>query len=637
MLRWLVKVDNDVVDAELDVHQRDIDLPHDDPFNYLATNDPEKGFGFDICVECHDLAPFPTAAHMRAAEEHLGMLDIMWKERWEAAWNAREEKRLRKAKDVVGGPSPSEGASSPPSPPRATMKRKLRMTPPPPAPPRPPPHANAVIHLPFPSSPFNTQTTMVALMPVIRFLEKWIRPVPVPVVHPPSPPSPRSRRPSTPPELRNMMPMAGVDSKTVLPAGVAPGNASTNNIAPPPPSSASGTTSGSRRWSSVSSLLPAFPSFPGVASVVAAASKDQHQPQQQTQLTQVNNNNNGVGSTVAGHNPQLASVTTGPLNMPLSSHPSARTRSLTSPSGQYLPAQVFQPPTPVQARTRPLKVLLYSADGYTESSVPALCLLMSIRGLGLPEAYLELQVEKKRSFFVYQSDLGILRRVEGRLREERERERERDRERERERMAAAANSAAFSNALSGSINANGKRTAPTSHPAPAARTGGGVYWSASSTNNSTNNNLVGGATRPPPGNSGSYMGRPAAKSISFAARPHPPAPSATLSAQFETQHVLDVSRPTQSSTIPPGPSFSPSGKLPHPNESNIQRQFASSSSNPGGPMIKGRPRAITSPWLPSLIGDHQSWFNDPRFDGSFPSRVLPFLYLGNLYVVFFFA
>ena len=47
-------------------------------------------------------------------------------------------------------------------------------------------------------------------------------------------------------------------------------------------------------------------------------------------------------------------------------------------------------------------------------------------------------------------------------------------------------------------------------------------------------------------------------------------------------------------------------------------------------MVKSRPRASTSPWLPSLFEDHQSWFNDPRFDGSFPSRVLPFLYLGNL-------
>ena len=41
----------------------------------------------------------------------------------------------------------------------------------------------------------------------------------------------------------------------------------------------------------------------------------------------------------------------------------------------------------------------------------------------------------------------------------------------------------------------------------------------------------------------------------------------------------------------------------------------------------GRPRANT---LPSLISNHQTWFDDARFDGSFPSRVLPFLYLGNL-------
>ncbi|KAI0284400.1 protein-tyrosine phosphatase-like protein [Russula brevipes] len=43
-----------------------------------------------------------------------------------------------------------------------------------------------------------------------------------------------------------------------------------------------------------------------------------------------------------------------------------------------------------------------------------------------------------------------------------------------------------------------------------------------------------------------------------------------------------------------------------------------------------RPRASTSPLLPSVVDDHQVWFDDPRFDGSFPSRVLPFLYLGNL-------
>ena len=43
----------------------------------------------------------------------------------------------------------------------------------------------------------------------------------------------------------------------------------------------------------------------------------------------------------------------------------------------------------------------------------------------------------------------------------------------------------------------------------------------------------------------------------------------------------------------------------------------------------GRKRASTMPLLPSFE-NHEVWFNDPRFDGSFPSRVLPFLYLGNL-------
>jgi hypothetical protein len=42
-----------------------------------------------------------------------------------------------------------------------------------------------------------------------------------------------------------------------------------------------------------------------------------------------------------------------------------------------------------------------------------------------------------------------------------------------------------------------------------------------------------------------------------------------------------------------------------------------------------RQRASTMPMMPTFT-DHQSWFNDPRFNGSFPSRVLPFLYLGDL-------
>ena len=549
----------DIVDegeGEEKVGSREESLPSDDPFDYLATNDPAKGFGFDICIECHDLAPFPTASHMRAAEDHLGMLDNIWRERWEAAWYANEERRMKKVQATL-----TSDHSSPP---------QTRMNLPPPAPPRPPPHANAVIHLPFPSSPQNSQATMVALMPVLRFLERWISPVP---------PMPKMR-PCMTPELKNSM--------SNVNAG--PGNA---DDAASCTSSGGGT--GSRRWSSVSSLLPSFPSF---SSTGGLSNKDQRSQQQAV----------GVSSSVTDAPPLV-----GP-SLPLPPHHSPRTRSLTSPI-QYPQTQMYLPPTPLQSRTRPLKILLYSSDGYTESSVPALCLLMSIKGLGLPEAYLELQIEKKRSFFVYQTDLVILKRVEGRLREDRDREREREslRESERERLAV---SGAYTNTVSsgGSLNANGKRTAPTPSPGPPTSRSGGVQWASSSYNNGSS------ATRPPhSGNSVSFMGRPAAKSISFA---NPPSVLTSMP---------PPSLPRVSESLPAlaPPILTNSAPDAHLSDLELVQPPLKI-----GPLVKSRPRASTSPWLPSLFrGDHQSWFNDPRFDGSFPSRVLPFLYLGNLCVI----
>ena len=86
---------------------------------------------------------------------------------------------------------------------------------------------------------------------------------------------------------------------------------------------------------------------------------------------------------------------------------------LTSPSTPPLQAG------PIPVRTRPLKILVFSADGYTESSSLALCMLMALRKMTLPEAYLELQIEKRRSFFVYPTEVQPMRRVEQRLERER--------------------------------------------------------------------------------------------------------------------------------------------------------------------------------------------------------------------------
>jgi len=64
--------------------------------------------------------------------------------------------------------------------------------------------------------------------------------------------------------------------------------------------------------------------------------------------------------------------------------------------------------------------------------------------------------------------------------------------------------------------------------------------------------------------------------------------------------------------------------VPSQRPSSLSQSFA-----PGQHIPVRRPRASTSPLLPSFV-DHETWFNDSKFDGSFPSRVLPFLYLGNL-------
>ena len=595
-------------------------LPADDLFNYHATNDPNHGFGYDIAVECHELAPFPSTAHLRAADEHLGTLDLLWKERWERGWRAREEKIVKKRKATAGGGVGEEEYDS-------TTWRN-----PPRAPPRPPPHASAVIHLPFPSSPSNNQTTMVSIMPVIRFLEKWMKPLPVPLAFPVVPqPVVTSTSGTVTPEMKNLKLVGNSDAVPQTPSPVA-----------------TTPTASARRWSSVAALMPSFPSFPlGGSSSSAPAAV-------------------GSSSETNAANPASTTASTSPA-CPFPPPP-ARNRSFTSPhpsgGGVYQgPRYMLKPPQSQLTRTRPLKILLYSSDGYTESSVPALCLLMAIKSLNLPEAYLELQVVKRRSFFVYQADLGILRRVEARLKEEKERERERERgrERERERLNGGFLMGGTGIGGVGSVNTNGKRTAsvrggywPGTNPSTGLGGSSTSYPGGTVAVTPSTPPVGGGTTRP--SQKSSFTGRPAAKSVSFAQAPHPiMVPS--LQQQQHEQHEHEHYQQNQPTVIPSQPHFIPgtshlgqaafSGSLPtQSNVPHIPLQLpyhqpgtsysGRSGYQEGHQVVKGRPRANTSPWLPSLFGgDHQSWFNDPRFDGSFPSRVLPFLYLGNLCVFFF--
>ena len=210
---------------------------------------------------------------------------------------------------------------------------------------------------------------------------------------------------------------------------------------------------------------------------------------------------------------------------------------------------------------RPMRILVHSADGYTDSSVLALCLLMFARRCSLPEAYLELQVARQRSFFVYPQDLPLLRRVEQKLAAlyppvhsvpatiavKREREKSRSREGREGRWTWG-----FGRSNSVSI-------------APSSSLG---FGSGSSSGTSTPDSAV----------------------------PSPP--------------------PTPTPLFPPLSSSAPSTPTPlsSPTPSPRRTRASTSAGTTGSP----------------LVMNHHSWFNDPRFDGSFPSRVLPFLYLGNL-------
>lgn len=255
------------------------------------------------------------------------------------------------------------------------------------------------------------------------------------------------------------------------------------------------------------------------------------------------------------------------------------------------------------SHSRKNKALLFSSDGYTESSVLALCLLMtpkpshyappqasalsmfgtsataspnpssltarpqlqrstsnltvtfsggsSIHGMSLPEAYLELQIARGRSFYVYPSDLDLLKRAEARLYHgSRDKPKERGRDRE---------------VVARTVSVDGAMEDVETNAQNSSGSFGKWKWTA--------------------------WGSRASFSI----------------------HSPPVDENSALNTSP----------------LSISTPSASLMTNANNTLPRRRARASTSP-MPQVLADHWAWFSDPRFDGSFPSRVLPFLYLGNL-------
>lgn len=428
----------------------------EDPFNG-AYNSPAQNGGFDICIECHDFAQFPTPAHLRAADEHLSALD--------AAWASRHSPVLEE-----GGELPV----------------------------RPPPNASSIVHLTFPSSPPANGATISALASFLAFLDRWLK-MPGDEVPPSGPDQPS--------------PSASRRRGVTFSSSSLPQQTSFNDSFFSP----SAYTNSANRFRS------------------ASASYSSHSD-----------------GTLSPHRRSAGSV-----------------------------------------RTRPIKVLIYSADGYTESSVLALCLLMALRGLSLPQAYLELQVIKKRSFFVYQSDLGLLRKVETKV----------NHDRGRLKMNS-------SNALD---------SAPSSTSSAGPGTGMSavqyVVHVEGGTEVGWNPGLRPGWPQPVVGQgAGGHLSKGGGVGADPVTGPQGHSASAEdLPVQMQQAHTQAENKLV--------------GSGQDANESSGQT-ISLHGYSPG----YRRQRASTMPMMPAFT-DHQSWFNDPRFNGSFPSRVLPFLYLGDLCVI----
>ena len=214
--------------------------------------------------------------------------------------------------------------------------------------------------------------------------------------------------------------------------------------------------------------------------------------------------------------------------------------------------------------TSPRRILIHCADGYTDSSLLALAYVMYDRVCSLPDAYLYLQNEKKRSFFVYPADVAVLGALEQKI----------------NYVARCQNRARFNDDLSREqIQVVLEQERQQIKEKEKERLAAQVKQQQQQQQ----------ATSP--------MG---ALSLSAAARSYLPSRPSLFGRQGSANSVAS------SSTIR-GPS-------------------------PASSTSSGTSRSTSPPSVPQGLSNATThpWFYSEKFDGHFPSRILDFLYLGNL-------
>lgn len=255
------------------------------------------------------------------------------------------------------------------------------------------------------------------------------------------------------------------------------------------------------------------------------------------------------------------------------------------------------PPSNNAHSSLPRRTLIHCGDGYTETSIVALSYLMYSRKLSLPEAYLDLQNRANRSFFVYARDLPLLKKIEARISVERKANEKVQQRREKEQRAASA---------SVPISADREGTSGNTESVGRSR-GKHAFGRASSVSRRGSSSSMSSRR-----GSSSSEAHPVVEQTFWARGLG--AVSGLVSAASQGGKEKDAKRGQGNKDLTPASA----GTSPSRTNTPTPKSRSNSQSQ------RSAPSTSQSPPVDS------SWFYDSRFEGSFPSRILPFLYLGNL-------
>lgn len=241
-----------------------------------------------------------------------------------------------------------------------------------------------------------------------------------------------------------------------------------------------------------------------------------------------------------------------------------------------------QSPSAQQQQQRAHQVLIHCVDGYTETALLALATVMVHYRFTLAEAYVKMQTDLGRSFFVYPNDAIMMLEVEAQI---------------WQRLVSEKNGGGLSTASKSAI--------PGASPSTSSSGMSSLSSSVSSTSSSFFSSLLNMSNQP------SQQGPQDGSEQQDQEQEQDSANGGSMAMEgLESTHVPE-SIPAITTTVitTSSPSPSPSPSLP----STTNNNFAAA-------------RPFAQPEHLEKFG----WFYNPEFEGSFPSRILPFLYLGNL-------